>query len=374
MRVEDFVDVLGADFFTGVPDSQLKALCNYLMQRYGLDSGHHIIGVNEGNCAAIAAGYHLATGKVPVVYMQNSGEGNIINPAASLLSEEVYGIPVLFVIGWRGEPGIHDEPQHVFQGKVTLSLLKDMDIEAFPISKDTKVQELEKVMQSFREIFLKGKSAAFVVRKDALIHDGKVRYKNSHTMLREEIIQHIIDASGKDPIISTTGKASRELFEIRERNGQGHQYDFLTVGSMGHASSIALGAALQKPGQKIWCIDGDGAALMHMGALAVIGASNPKNLVHIVINNEAHESVGGMPTVANKINLTEIAKACGYGYTVCVDNFLDLDAALKQAKGKNTLSMIEVKCAIGARSDLGRPTTTAMGNKKMFMKYVADKL
>lgn len=373
MKVEAFVKALGADFFAGVPDSQLKALCNYLLQKYGIDPKHHIIGANEGNCAAIAAGYHLATGKVPVVYMQNSGEGNIINPAASLLSDEVYGIPVLFVIGWRGEPGVHDEPQHIFQGKVTLRLLADMDIQAFVLDKGTTVQELEEAMQGFKAVFRKGKSAAVVVKKDALSYDGKIAYKNAHTMLREEIIQHIVDVSGEDPIISTTGKASRELFEIREKSRQGHQYDFLTVGSMGHASSVALGVALQKPEKKIWCIDGDGAAIMHMGALAVIGAGKPKNFVHIIINNETHESVGGMPTVADKINLTDIAKACGYGYTECVDNSVDLDEALKQAKEKNMLSMIEVKCTVGARSDLGRPTTTAMDNKKIFMKYVSGK-
>lgn len=373
MKAEAFVKALRADFFAGVPDSQLKALCNYLMQEYGIDPKHHIVGANEGNCAAIAAGYHLATGKVPVVYMQNSGEGNIINPAASLLSDEVYGIPTLFVIGWRGEPDVHDEPQHIFQGKVTLRLLEEMDIQPFVLDRDTTVQELEEAMQDFQVVFRKGKSAAIVVRKNALTFDGEIVYKNTYTMLREDIIQHIADVSGEDPIISTTGKTSRELFEIRERNGQGHQYDFLTVGSMGHASSIALGAALQKPGQKIWCIDGDGAAIMHMGALAVIGASKPKNLVHIVINNEAHESVGGMPTVANKVNLSEVAKACGYEYAKCVDNFVDLDEVLKQAKKNSALSMIEVKCAIGARSDLGRPTTTAMDNKKMFMKYVCDK-
>lgn len=142
MKVESFVQILGSDFYTGVPDSQLKALCNYLMNTYGIDPKHHVIGANEGNCAALAAGYHLATGKVPVVYMQNSGEGNIINPAASLLNDKVYGIPVIFVVGWRGEPGIHDEPQHIYQGEVTVKLLEDMDIRTFVVGKDTTEEEL----------------------------------------------------------------------------------------------------------------------------------------------------------------------------------------------------------------------------------------
>jgi phosphonopyruvate decarboxylase len=199
-----------------------------------------------------------------------------------------------------------------------------------------------------------------------------VEYKNNASMKREEIIRHIVRVSGGDPIISTTGKASRELFEIRTANGQDHRADFLTVGSMGHASSIALGVALQKPNTKIWCIDGDGAALMHLGAMAVIGAQKPKNLVHIVVNNSAHESVGGMPTVAGQIDLQGIARACGYGYTALVDTVEQLDTALADAKARNTLTFLEVKCAIGARADLGRPTTSALENKQAFMAYLKE--
>ena len=307
MKVETLVKVLGADFYTGVPDSQLKALCNYLIHTYGIDPKHHVIAANEGNCAALAAGYHLATGKIPVVYMQNSGEGNIINPAASLLNEKVYAIPMIFVVGWRGEPGIHDEP---------------------------------------------------------------VEYKNDNVMKREEIIDHITKVTGNDPIVSTTGKASRELFEIRTANNQNHGSDFLTVGSMGHASSIALGVAINKPEKKIWCIDGDGAALMHMGAMGVIGANKPANLVHILINNGAHETVGGMPTVASNMDFVAIAKACGYPNAVSVDSFDQLDHELLKAKNCNELTLIEVKCSIGARDDLGRPTTTALENKNNFMEYL----
>ena len=288
MKVKKLVEIIGSDFYTGVPDSQLKALCNYLMATYGIDPNHHIIAANEGNCTALAAGYYLATGKVPAVYMQNSGEGNIINPVASLLNDKVYAIPVVFIVGWRGEPGIHDEPQHIYQGEVTLKLLEDMDIATFVIGKETTDEEAEKAMDNFRMILAQGKDVAFVIRKGALTDAPKVEYRNDNTMVREEIIRHIVNVSGEDPVVSTTGKASRELFEIREANGQGHQYDFLTVGSMGHSSSIALGVALNKPDRKIWCIDGDGAVLMHMGSLAIVGAVKPKNLVHVVINNEAH--------------------------------------------------------------------------------------
>ena len=370
MKVESFVNIIGSDFYTGVPDSQLKALCNYLMDRYGIDPKHHVIAANEGNCTALAAGYHLATGKVPVVYMQNSGEGNIINPVASLLNDKVYAIPAVFVVGWRGEPGIHDEPQHIYQGEVTLKLLEDMDIASFVIGKDTTEDEMRAKMEEYRTILSSGKDVAFVIRKGALTDAPKVEYGNDNQMVREQIIQHIVKVSGEDPVISTTGKASRELFETREANGQSHKYDFLTVGSMGHSSSIALGVAINKPDQKIWCIDGDGAVLMHMGAMAVMGANKPQNVVHVVINNAAHETVGGMPTVAGQIDLVMIAKACGYPNAVCVDNFEDLDKELQAAKERNELSLIEVKCSIGAREDLGRPTTTALENKNNFMDYL----
>ncbi|WP_297825870.1 phosphonopyruvate decarboxylase [uncultured Methanobrevibacter sp.] len=370
MNVEDFVNVLGCDFYTGVPDSQLKALCNYLMNTYGIDENHHIIAANEGSCTALAAGYHLATGKVPVIYMQNSGEGNIINPVASLLNDQVYAIPAIFVIGWRGEPGVHDEPQHIYQGEITCKLLDLMDIENFVIGTDTTVEELETVMENYKKVLAAGKNVAFVIRKNALSYDVKVKYENDNDMVREEIIEHIVNVTGEDPIISTTGKASRELFEIRANSNQSHKYDFLTVGSMGHTSSIALGVAINKPDKKVWCIDGDGSVLMHMGSMAVVGSNNPKNLVHIVINNGAHETVGGMPTVATNMDLIKIADACGYSYAVSVDNFKDLDTELEKVKSLNELCFIEIMCSIGAREDLGRPTTTALENKENFMEFL----
>lgn len=340
VRVEDFVKILGSDFYTGVPDSQLKALCNYLMDRYGIDKRHHMIAANEGNCTALAAGYHLATGKVPVVYMQNSGEGNIINPVASLLNDKVYGIPMIFVIGWRGEPGVPDEPQHIYQGEVTLKLLEDMDIAAFVVGENTTNEDLQKAMSEFRYILEKGKDVAFVIRKGGLSYNGKPRYENGNHMVREEIIRHIVEVSGSDPVVSTTGKASRELFEIREAKKQGHQYDFLTVGSMGHSSSIALGVALHQPEKKIWCVDGDGAVLMHMGAMALLGANKPENLVHIIINNSAHETVGGMPTVAGEMDFVAIARGCGYPRAVRVSSFEELDRELKAAKERQELTLM----------------------------------
>ena len=255
---------------------------------------------------------------------------------------------------------------------MTIKIFDDMGISSFIVGPETTDDEVAKAMCDFKELLTAGKDVAFVIRKGALTDAPKVEYKNDNVMKREDIIKHIVAVSGDDPIISTTGKASRELFEIREANGQSHQYDFLTVGSMGHSSSIALGVAINKPEKKVWCIDGDGALLMHMGAMPVIGANNPDNLVHIVINNGAHETVGGMPTVASSIDLVAIAKACGYKYAASVDDFDALDRELRMAKERNELSFIEIKSSIGAREDLGRPTTSALENKEGFMEYLSE--
>lgn len=370
MNVEKLINSLNVDFFTGVPDSQLKQLCDCLYSKYGISNEHHLIAANEGNCVAIAAGYHLATGKVPAVYLQNSGEGNVINPIASLLNDKVYAIPCIFIIGWRGEPGVHDEPQHVYQGEVTVKLLEDMGIQTYIIDKASTENDLDSWIENSKPLLANGKQVAFIIKKGALSYEKQTVYKNGYSMNREEIIKRVAAVSNDNPIISTTGKISRELFEIREKEKQGHQYDFLTVGSMGHCSSIALGIALNKSNTKIWCIDGDGAALMHLGAMAVIGSCHPKNLVHIVINNGAHETVGGMPTVASQTDLVGIAKACGYDYAISVENYDSLDKELLQAKKTDKLIFIEVKAALGSRADLGRPTTTAYQNKTDFMNYL----
>ena len=369
MKVQDFVKIIGGEFFTGVPDSLLKPLVDYLLDKWQ-DNDRHIIAANEGNAAAIGAGYYLATGKVPVVYMQNSGEGNAVNPMASLLHPKVYGIPELFIIGWRGEPGIKDEPQHIFQGEITLSLLNLLEIEYSIIRENTSLQELHQIMENFQELQQQGKSTALVVAKGALRYEKKT-YVNSYHMKREEILKHILTATGDDPVISTTGKTSRELFELREiQEAKVHSRDFLTVGSMGHTSSIALGIALQLPNRNIWCIDGDGAVLMHGGAMAVIGKAQPRNMIHIVINNEAHESVGGQPTAANAVDLTAMAKACGYKYARCVSDFVSLDRVLADYAGLKGLRFLEIKTAIGSRKNLGRPSISPCDNKKLFVEAI----
>lgn len=360
MNIETFLRVLDADFYTGVPDSLLKSLCNELLHRYPHDPRHHIIAANEGNAVSIAVGYYLATGKIPVVYLQNSGEGNLVNPVASLLHPDVYGIPCVFVIGWRGEPGMHDEPQHVFQGKITKSLLDVLEIPSFVVGKQTTEMELVVAQSSFAPVLSAGHQVAFVIEKDALTSECSMNWKNEYTLTREHTIELLLEHAGDALIVSTTGKASRELYELREKRREDHSRDFLTIGSMGHASSIALGMALQKPEKRVYVIDGDGAAIMHMGAMAVIGQAQPKNLTHIIIDNEAHESVGGFPTAAKNIDFCDLAHACAYkSATRVIDEQSMVRAVSELREQEDGPSMIVVYCAIGSRADLGRPSLSS---------------
>ena len=358
-------------FFTGVPDSLLAKFCNYLMSHYGVNNQNHIVAHNEGGSVALASGYHFATGKVPCVYMQNSGIGNSLNPIVSLANQKIYGVPMLFIIGWRGEPGTKDEPQHVLQGEITLKLLSDMEIDYFIVDKDTCFEQLEEIMEHYRNLFSIGKSAALVVRKGAF-SGSDYEYRNNYLFNREQAIQIIVEATSDDPIISTTGKISRELYELRESRGDGHERDFLTVGSMGHNIMIALGIAIQKPEHRIWCIDGDGAVLMHMGGMGIVGNQSPANFYHIVLNNVAHETVGGMPTVAESIDFIEIARACGYNYVYKAHDAVSLNTVLDQAKHQKGPVFIEVLVALGSRPDLGRPKTTTMHNKLDFMRFLSN--
>ena len=367
MKVDIFLNILGCSFYTGVPDSKLKALCDFLQDKYPHNPQRHLIAANEGNAVAAAAGCYLASGKPALVYLQNSGEGNMVNPIASLCNKRVYGIPMTLVIGWRGEPGLHDEPQHAFQGIITENLLDCLEIPHMTLTASTSPDEVAAQWASFQHNLAEGQQVAFLVRQNALTWDQKYAYQNDYSLRREDAVRCIAESCGSSLIVSTTGKASRELFEIRETLGEGHHKDFLTVGSMGHASSIALGIALQQPNQKIIVLDGDGALIMHMGAMAVIGAAAPRNLIHIVLNNNAHESVGGQPTAASTMNLIRIAEGCAYPLRFSVSTLSELENALSYALRENILTFIEVKCAVGARENLGRPTNSPMDNKELFM-------
>ncbi len=369
MIISDFIALTDAGFYAGVPDSLLSPLADHLMKTFGADSDRHVIAANEGNALALAAGYHLATGGVPAVYLQNSGEGNLLNPYASLSHPEVYGIPMLLIIGHRGEPGVKDEPQHIFQGRVTIPLLELLEIPSFVLGKDTTKVELARAMEGFREEFKKGRTCAVVVKKGALETEGeKYTYKSIGTMLREEAIKEVLEAFPDGLITATTGKIGRETYELREAGGEGHDKDFLCVGSMGHALSLALGLCLYQKEKRVICLDGDGALLMHMGGMAVTGSRRPRNLVHVLLNNGAHESVGGMPTAAGGLDLPAIAEACGYPRTWKAEDPEELKECLKRIREEKELAFLEIRCALGARKDLGRPRSSPAENKRAFME------
>ena len=375
IRPQFFYELLkenGTGFFTGVPDSLLKSFCAYLTDTAG--SKNHIIAANEGCAVGLAAGHYFATGAVPLVYMQNSGLGNTVNPLLSLADREVYSVPLLLVIGWRGEPNVHDEPQHIKQGRVTCSLLDAMEI-PYCILSDEEAEAKLQLEKAYSHIKASSSPYAVVVRK-GIFDSYKLKTNEAvpAEMSREEAIEKIIlNAPPNACFVSTTGMASRELYELRDKHGQGHAKDFLTVGSMGHASQIALGIALSKEDKTVFCIDGDGAAIMHLGGLTAIGSQRPKNMVHIVLNNGAHDSVGGQPTVGRKINLCAVAQACGYDKVVSVKTLEELQSRLKELCTNFGSVFIEVLVSKGARPDLGRPKSSPIENKKAFMEFLEGK-
>ncbi len=356
-------------FFAGVPDSLLKPFCAWVADHVPEDQ--HIIAANEGGAVALAAGHHLATGGVGVVYMQNSGQGNAVNPLLSLADSAVYGIPMLLVLGWRGEPGRKDEPQHVKQGRVTLPLLDAMEI-PYRVLPDDETQMAATVDEVVAGIRSSSAPAALVVRKGTFkASSGDSPAPLPERPAREEAIAAIARSlDDRDVVVATTGKASRELFEIRAAAGQGHQRDFLTVGSMGHASQIALAIALARPERRVLCLDGDGAAIMHMGGLAIIGAQGPSNLKHVVLNNGVHDSVGGQPTAAQTIDLGAVAGGCGYPWVRKAPDRDALAGLLAEFLSSEGPALLEVLVRPGARSDLGRPTTTPQSNKEGFMAFL----
>ena len=359
----------GIENLIGVPDSTLKEFCNYINGE-GKDELIHVTPHNEGAAVGMATGVYLSTGKPACVYMQNSGLGNIVNPVTSIANEAVYGIPMLFLIGWRGEPGVHDEPQHVFMGEVTLKVLDVMDIPYSVISKETSDEELENIFKEANRYLGEEKQYAIVIKKGTFEAGHKNSHSNAYTLVRENAISTILKSLKEDDVvISTTGKISREVYEQSDVVLGQHAQEFLTVGGMGHASMIALGYAMNKRDKRVICIDGDGAVLMHMGAFPVIGKVKPSNYVHICINNDSHESVGGMPTGAVGQDYYKIAEECGYtkGFVAATEE--ELEKVLESADKIEGPVFIEVKVSMESRADLGRPKETAQENKKGFMKY-----
>lgn len=372
INVKEFYDnliKLEIDFFTGVPDSLLKDICGFITDETPKERS--IISANEGGAIGLAMGYNMSTSKIPLVYMQNSGFGNTINPLLSLADPKVYGVPMLLLVGWRGEPNIKDEPQHVKQGEVSEILLQSLNIPYSIISSET--ENFSSVLNEAVDV-MKSQSSPYVI----LVRKGtfeKYSLKNeketSYDLNREGAVKKIIDLINKeDIVVSTTGKTSREVFEYREEIGDGHEKDFLTVGGMGHTNQIALGIAIGKPNRAVYCIDGDGAVLMHTGSLGIIGDIAPFNFKHIIINNGAHDSVGGQPTIGFDIDFRKIAEGFNYKETFQIKMLNEFDEIFESFKKSSGPSLLEILVNKGARKDLGRPTISPKENKNNFESFL----
>ena len=367
-----FIRGQGIRFFAGVPDSLLKDFCAYVTDNMADDE--HVITANEGNAVALAAGHFLGTGEPALVYMQNSGIGNAVNPLLSLADPEVYSIPMLLMIGWRGEPGVKDEPQHVKQGRVMTELMDAMEIPWFELTADT-TDPGKLITEACRLMRDKSMPVALLVRKGAFEkYKLKKDVVTDFPMNREGAVQCVVDLlDSDDVVVSTTGKTSRELYEYRAEHGDGHGSDFLTVGAMGHTASIAMGVARGQPDRKVVCLDGDGSVLMHMGALAIIGQSGLDNFLHVLVNNGAHDSVGGQATVGFEMDIPGIAKACGYKEVASVSTGDDVKAEMARLRALKGPVLLEIKTNKGARDDLGRPKTTPVENRDAFMARLGVK-
>lgn len=359
----------GMDFYAGVPDSLLKDFCSYVTDH--APKQNHVITANEGAAVALATGYHLATRKIPVVYMQNSGFGNAVNPLLSLCAPQIYSIPMLLLVGWRGEPGKKDEPQHMVQGKVMTSLLTDMNI-SYEVLPDYQ-EGAEEAIKSARSHMETRKSPYVLLIKRQTFTPYKLKTldPDNYTLSREEALKACMGKSGPwDIWVTTTGFTSREVYEFREAAGHGHAKDFLTVGSMGHAGAIAQGISMFKPSRQVFCLDGDGAMLMHMGSTATVGIQKNKNFKHILVNNGCHDSVGGQSTNGFDIDFCTIAKACGYTHAFSVSSQAEVEAGMEKIRNMDGPVMMEVRVNKGARKNLGRPKTSPKQNKEDFMGFL----
>ena len=357
---------LGIEVLTGVPDSTLKEFCDYInSEETGLV---HYTAPNEGSAVGIAAGTYLSTGKPACVYMQNSGIGNTVNPVTSIANAEVYNIPIFFIVGYRGAPGSKDEPQHKFMGRITEKIFDCLEIEYEVIDKNTSETEFNNIFGKIKNALENKKQFSLIIKKDTFDKRVNADYSNESELNREHVISELLKkTSGNDLIVSTTGKISREVYEQSDTVLGSHNQCFLTVGSMGHASMIAFGIA-RKSTKRVICIDGDGAALMHLGNMAFIGKQNPENFIHICLNNDAHESVGGMPTAAPNFKYAQTAKVCGYPNVFEIKTESEFGSLINDFNNIKGLTFIEIKIANTSRDDLVRPKESALENAIGFME------
>lgn len=354
------------NFFCGVPDSLLKHFCSFI-ENVGKE--RHVISANEGGAVATAAGHYLATGNIALAYMQNSGLGNSINPLVSITDPKVYGIPMILLIGWRGEEGLKDEPQHEKQGEITIPTLDSLGVN-YEILTEHDSEMSEKIKKACNTAKRSSSPFAFIVRKGTFEPCENNKAETSGISREEAITKVLEQIKPSDVIISTTGKLSRELFELKEKSNSSHEQDFMMVGGMGHASSVALGIALSKPEKNVFCFDGDGASIMHLGSWGVIGQKAPKNFKHILFNNSVHDSVGGQPTAASNMNFTEIAKSCGYKKVFTSKTKEEISDKMSELVNSKGPSLLEIVIKPGARKDLGRPGTKPRDSKESFMKFL----
>lgn len=362
---------LGIDTIVGVPDSTLNVLCNYLNSTE--NCFEHFVTPDEGAALSIAIGHHLATGKSACVYMQNSGIGNIVNPLTSIANENVYGIPVLFMIGWRGVPHTHDEPQHKFMGAITLNILELLNIKYSVLNPELKKNQLENIFPIAKYELSQGRQYALIIQPGSLTGMTYGTYQNNNVLIREDVLRMVLTVFGKNSVfVSTTGKISRELYEQSDMIYGHHDNIFMVIGGMGYANMIAYEIARQKPDHRLICLDGDGSILMHMGNLAFLGGKSLQNYVHICLNNHVHESVGGMPTsVAGSLPYSAIAKECGYKRTYTVKDKDQLEAVLCKINAKQENTFVEVMINVSSRQNLGRPKELPAENKKRFMETLS---
>lgn len=345
----------GITFFTGVPDSVLRAFCNQLEKT--CSHSEHIIAANEGGALALALGHYLASDQLALVYLQNSGLGNIINPLLSLADDQVYAVPMLLLIGWRGEPGQADEPQHIKQGRVTLPMLQAMEIPVRILEGSIDAMTRQ-VHDSVDEAITRCGPVALLVQRGTIDDQSPEVEKPvpRYTLSRESAIDQLLNIAGDNAcVVGSTGMIGREVFALREARGETHERDFLCVGGMGHASQIALAIAMRRPELPVWCLDGDGAALMHLGALAIIAQFSPSNFYHVVLNNGVHESVGGQATAAFHADLSAIAKAAGYAFTARTENAAELADWRLQLERVTGPGFLDLRIRPGHRQGLGRP-------------------
>lgn len=360
----------GVSFFTGVPDSLLADLGAYIQAN--TPPSRHLIAANEGGAVAAAAGHYLATGQPAVVYLQNSGQGNLVNPLCSLLCPEVQGIPVLLLVGWRGDPGQADEPQHRLQGRITLPLFHVLGVpaEVLPMDDSAAISCVRRLLDKARAD--RTPVAAVISRQSFKPLPRPQRQDEEMTLTRERAIEVTVGLLPTDAlVVCTTGMASRELYEIRERTGRDSVRDCLIIGAMGHASQIALALALSRPEREVVCLDGDGAAIMHMGSFAVAGTSSAANFKHVLLNNGAHDSVGGQPTAGQRIDFPALACACCYGWAQRVADERELIRGVRELLAQPGPAFLEARVRCGARANLGRPRMSPAEHVTAFRHYLS---